>query len=218
MITQTLTSIALASLVTLTSLTQGTNTLAPNEIAREEISLAERVPGGGFMSDVMADNILLNLAYLNGEVNDPKNINWDEVRKDRIIEFKLEAGKVFAFHEDYFPKYEGQVIKTTNARFNFEQGFKYDGYLMGDGVCHLASLINWVSKDANLLAEAPVNHDFMPIPGIAKEYGVSIYFMPGSREANARQNLYITNTKDKELLFRFIIEDKNLELKILEQP
>lgn len=215
MITQTLANIAIASILALSSFTPTSSTQNTVELASQEINLAERTPGGGYMSDIMADNILLNLAYLNDEVADPKNINWDEVRKSRIIEFKLEPGKVFTFHEDYFLKYDGLVTKTTNARFNFEQGFKHDGYLMGDGVCHLASLINWVAKDAGLKTEVPANHDFMPIPGIAREHGVAVYFMPGSKDANARQNLYITNTKDSTVIFKFVIDGKNLTAKLL---
>lgn len=213
MFAQIFTNIAAISFLTLAAIP---NTTPPVELASQQIDLAERTPGGGSMSDIMADNILLNLAYLNNEISDPKAINWDEVRKSRTIEFKLRGGEVFAYHEDFLPEYEGKVALTTNGRFSYEQGFKYDGYLMGDGVCHLASLMNWVAKDAVLKTDVPTNHDFMPIPGIEREHGVAIYFMPGSKEANARQNLYITNTKDKDVIFRFVIEEKNLELKILE--
>ncbi len=214
MFAQIFTNIAAVSILTLAAIP---NTNPQIELASQEINLAERTPGGGYMSDIMADNILLNLAYLNNEVSDPKNINWDDVRKSRTIEFRLKQGEIFAFHEDFLPEYESKVALTTKARFNYEQGFKHDGYLMGDGVCHLASLMNWVAKDAGLKTDVPTNHDFMAIPGIAKEYGVALYFMPGLKEANARQNLYITNNKEKEVIFKFIIEGKNLELKILEE-
>lgn len=213
MFAQLFTNIAAASLITLAAIPSNT----PIEIASHSINLAERTPGGGQMSDVMADNILLNLAYLNDEVNDAKNINWDEIRKSRTLEFRLKPGEAFAYHEDFLPDYEGKIVLTTKSKFNSEQGFKHDGYLMGDGVCHLASFMNWVAKDSGLKTEVPTNHDFMPIPGVAREQGVAIYFMPGSKEANARQNLYITNTKDKDVIFRFIIDNKNLELKVLEE-
>lgn len=214
MFAQIITNIAAVSIFTLAAIP---NTIPQIVLASHEINLAERTPGGGYMSDVMADNILLNLAYLNNEISDPKAINWEEVRRSRTIEFKLKRGEVFAYHEDALPEFEGKVALTTNSKFNWEQGFKHDGYLMGDGVCHLASLMNWVSKEAGLKTEVPTNHDFMPIPGIEREHGVAVYFMPGNKDANARQNLYITNTKDKTILFRFIIEQQNLRLQILEE-
>lgn len=185
-------------------------------LSEHEIRLDQRVEGGGTMSDIMADNILLNLAFLNRDQIDPKNIEWDKIRANRTISFKLEPDKVFAFHEDVLSEYEGRVTQTTNAHFNYAQGFKYDGYLVGDGVCHLASLMYWVAKDAGLNTKAPTSHDFMSIPGISREFGVSIFYMPGSKEANARQNLYISNTRSKDLIFRFIVEDKNLKFQIAE--
>lgn len=71
------------------------------------------------------------------------------------------------------------------------EGLISDGYLTGDCVCHLASLIYWAARDAGLTALAPTNHDFTTIPEVPKEYGVSIYFTPGAREANAqKKSLY----------------------------
>jgi len=87
---------------------------------------------------------------------------------------------------------------------------------MGDGVCHLASLMSWVAKDANLEVNTPTNHDFMSIPGIDRQYGTSIYFMPGSKDANAKQNLYIKNTLTNPILFKFIVDDSKLEAKVFE--
>jgi len=50
---------AFGILVTSTILGLSTLTTAPSmrEIASQQIMLNERVPGGGFMSDVMSDNI-----------------------------------------------------------------------------------------------------------------------------------------------------------------
>ena len=113
------------------------------------------------------------------------------------------------------PEYEGKITKTTNAHFNFQEGFKTDGYLYGDGVCHLASLIYWVAKDAGLDAYAPNNHNFAIIPEISKEYGVSIYNHPNNKAKGQRQNLYITNNKEKAVTFKFEYDGVNLKVSVL---
>lgn len=188
----------------------------PNVLADHQIILSERVPGGGYMSDVMADNILLNLAYLNHDPIDPKNVDWSKVRSNRTISFKLNPDQTFAFQEGILPEYDGKIALTTNAHFSSSEGFKYDGYLIGDGVCHLASLFNWVGRDAGLKVEAPTNHNFAAIPGIDQQYGTAIFYQPGSLESNAKQNLYITNTKNHPVEFDFIIDGAKLEAKIIE--
>lgn len=209
MLNHTLNPIIVASLLLVGTIP---TSIMPDKVilASQQINLNERVQGGGWMSDAMTDNILLTLSYLNDEQIDPKNIDWQNIRRDRQIEFSLKPNEVFAFHQDVLDKYQGKVVKTTNSRFNFEQGFKHDGYLMGDGVCHLASLLYWVAKEANLEVEAPVNHDFMPIPGISREYGVSIFFTPGNKEANAMQNLYMVNNTPSEITFKISVEGKTL--------
>jgi len=106
------------------------------------------------------------------------------------------------------------VVKTTNAHFNYQDGFKSSGYLYGDGVCHLASLLYWASKDAGLLAFSPTNHDFANINEVPKEYGVSIYYLPGSFEKSSKENLYITNNLDKSVSFIFSYDGSNLSLEI----
>lgn len=184
-------------------------------IAEKEMSLNNRY-GNKFVNDVFKDNILLNLAYLNGKVKSVKDIRWEEISKPFSYEFKLDPDRTFAFHEDVQSKYQGKVEKTTNAHFNAAEGFKTDGYLFGDGVCHLASLINWVAKEANLEVEAPVNHNFAPIPDIAKEYGVSIYSNPYSKGSNTMQNLYITNNRSKPVTFKFEYKDNKVKVSVAE--
>ena len=204
--------------VIVTSAILALNTLlpyTPQTLSSHEMNLAERAPGGGFMSEAMADNILLNLAYLNHDPIDPKNIDWDKVRANRTISFKLDPGQTFAFQEDVLPEYNGKVAITTNGHFSSDQGFKYDGYLIGDGVCHLASLMNWVAKEASLNVNAPTNHDFMPIPGIDKQYGTAIFYQPDSKDSNAKQNLYITNSLNHQVEFDFTVSGKNLEAKVV---
>jgi len=106
------------------------------------------------------------------------------------------------------------LAATTNAHFNHQEGFKSDGYLMGNGVCHLASLIYWAAKEAGLEAYAPTNHDFALIPEISKEYGVSIYSTPGKSLTSEKQNLYITNNYDHPVIFEFVYNGKNIRLSI----
>lgn len=184
-------------------------------LASHSISLENRYPVKQ-VSDVFKDNILLNIKYLSGDVKSAKDINWDEIKKPAAIQFKLNPGETFAFHDDVLDQYKNTLVKTTQAHFNGEEGFKTDGYLFGDGVCHLASLIYWVAKDANLEASAPTNHDFMAIPEIAKEFGVSIYSNPFFKGSNARQNLYITNNKTKTITFKFEYDGTNLKVSALE--
>lgn len=186
-----------------------------NVIAQKEMPLDDRY-GNKFVNDVFKDNILLNIAYLAGKISSPKDIKWDEINKPFQYEFTLDPDKTFAFHSDVEAKFEDSLVKTTNAHFNATEGFKTDGYLFGDGVCHLASLINWVAKEANLAVEAPTNHNFANIPDIPKEYGVSIYSNPASKGSNTRQNLYITNNKGKPISFKFEYKDNKLKVSVVE--
>ncbi|MDP3941703.1 MAG: VanW family protein, partial [bacterium] len=134
---------------------------APKErvLVTREISLSERYPNRS-VNEVFKDNILLNLAYMRGVVNPSRDVDWDTVKKPFTYSLTLHPGEVFAYHDDVLPSYTSQALKTTNAHFNSAEGFKSDGYLVGDGVCHLASLIYWAAKDAHLESLAPTNHNF----------------------------------------------------------
>lgn len=169
------------------------------------------------VNEVFKDNILLNLAYMDGKVTKKENIDWDEIRKPFTIQFRLAPNQTFAFHDDVLIEYKDKVVKTTNAHFNAAEGFKTDGYLFGDGVCHLASLIYWVAKNAGLETKAPTNHDFVTIPAISREYGVSIYSNPYYRGSNAQQNLYVTNNKTKPVSFRFDYDQNKLKVSVVEE-
>lgn len=186
-----------------------------NKLASEQISLEKRY-SNEYVNNVFKDNILLNMAYLSGKVTKKEEIDWNEVVKPFSYRFVLLKGQTFAFHEDVLPKYKDSLVKTTNARFNYDDGFKFSGALVGDGVCHLASLIYWVAKDAGLEAYAPVNHDFSVIPEIDRKYGVAIYKMPGNISANALQNLYITNNRKNNVIFEFDYKNEELRLTIYE--
>ena len=191
------------------------NTVEGDFLASKSISLEERYDDK-FVNDVLKDNILLSVSYLSEKVTKKEDINWDEIKKPLIYKFALAPKQTFAFHEDVLEKYKDSVAKTTNARFDFDDGFKSDGYLMGDGVCHLASLMYWVAKEAGLDAYAPTNHDFAIIPEIDKKYGVSIYKTPGQISLNAIQNLYVTNNKENPVVFEFSYQNGKLRFSISE--
>ncbi len=209
MITNSLVSISAAALLTFGQLI----TPVPTQqvLASHEMSLNDRYPVKS-VSDVFKDNILLNIAYMDGKVTSKDNISWDEIEKPFHYELTLKPGEVFAFHDDVLDQYKGKAGYTTHAHFTGQEGFKSDGYLYGDGVCHLASLIYWTAKDAGLDAVAPTNHDFMKIPEIPKEYGVAIYDNPSTPGSNAKQNLYVTNNQDKPVTLVFDYASDNLKI------
>jgi hypothetical protein len=192
------------------------NIVRTKQLASEQISLEKRY-GNTYVNDVFKDNILLNILYLAGKITNKEDINWKEVEKPMDYKFTLLPNKTFAFHDDVLDKYKNSVVKTTNANFNSADGFKSDGYLTGDGVCHLASLIYWASQSAGLDAYAPTAHDFAVIPEIDRKFGVSIYKGPGKSTSNEMQNLYVTNNKDKPIVFNFTYKDSELKLSIYEE-
>ncbi len=166
-------------------------------LSSHEISLENRYPVKS-VNEIFKYNILHTLDLMGEE------------------EFILRPGETFAFHDDVMPEYKDSLVKTTNAHFNAQDGFKFSGLYYGDGVCHLASLIYWVALDAGLNAKAPVNHNFMPIPEIERQFGVSIYSNPYSKGANSQQNLYVTNNREKPVEFKFEYKDEKLKLEVVE--
>lgn len=182
-------------------------------LGSREFSLEKRYPDK-WVSGIFKDNILLNIAYLRGIVHGSE-INWSEIEKPFHYEFRLKKEEVFAFHDDVLPNYRGKVVKTTGAHFNSSEGFKSDGWLIGDGVCHLASIINWAAKDAGLDVLAPTNHDFAAINQVPREYGVAIYNVPGQSSSNELQNLYIRNNKNEDISIAFDYNGDNLKVSVI---
>lgn len=182
-------------------------------LASREMDMKYRYPVPS-VSEVFKDNILLNMAYLDGRVSDASQINWEEIDKPFYSKFTLQPNQTFAFHDAILPEYKDKVVVTTNARFNKQDGFKSDGYLYGDGVCQLASLINWVARDAKLDVVQFTNHDFAAIPEVPKEYGVAIYLDPNNTASSARKNLYITNNHDKPVTFHFNYDNGQLKVSV----
>lgn len=205
------------SFILLPFIIQGQPIIAGNvePLASRDFSLEKRY-NDSFVNEVFKDNILLTIKYLTGDKINPKKINFEDVRKPFEYKLILEPGDTFAFHDDVLPEYDGKVARTTNAHFNAQDGFKSDGFLMGDGVCHLASLLYWVARDAGLETKARVNHNFANIPEVPKDYGVSIYAYPGRQYTDQMQNLYITNNKNREIAFEFKYDGENLKITVVE--
>lgn len=167
-----------------------------------------------YVNGVFADNILLTLAYFNGSVKQGQDFSWDSVKAGGEFTEVIQPGETFAFHDNVLDKYEGKVRLTTNAHFISSEGFKSDGWLVGDGVCHLASFISVAAKKAGLEVDAPTRHDFAKIPDVSREDGVSIYYSPDNSHGSALQNLYITNNHPKPIAFVFKYNAENLDIKV----
>ncbi|OGE31839.1 hypothetical protein A2631_01790 [Candidatus Daviesbacteria bacterium RIFCSPHIGHO2_01_FULL_44_29] len=193
----------------------------PTVLSSHQMSLDNRYPVES-VNEVFKDNILLTLNYMNNSVPtksesaDKGLIDWEKVKTSGQYELTLAPNETFAFHDNLLPQFVGKVSKTTNAHFNGSEKFKSDGYLMGDGVCHLASILKWAAADAGLDVLAPTRHDFANIPEVPRDQGVSIYSMPGQGGNSALQNLYITNNKDKTIRFIFDYKDSVLTVSTVE--
>jgi vancomycin resistance protein YoaR len=122
-------------------------------LASQTIDLAKR-DKNSFVNQVFKDNILLALSHLDS--------------------FVLQPGEVFAFHDNFLDEYEDKVVKTVGSEFNANEGYRSSGLVVGDGVCHLASLMNWVASESGLAVQAEVDHDFRSIPGVPK---IKIYIL-----------------------------------------
>jgi hypothetical protein len=184
-------------------------------IGVHQMSLDTRHPAP-YANAVYRDNILLAISYLSGQTKKGEPVNWEQVRKLSSYSWTIHPGKSFAFHDGVLPEFAGSTELTTNAHFGGDEGFKSDGFLIGNGVCHLASLIEWVAEDAQLSVKAPTNHDFAVIPEIPREHGVAIYSTPGNPAAGANQNLYVTNNTGRDVTFTFSYDGHNLTLSVSE--
>lgn len=192
--------------------------LVESILAQHELDLTTRLPNE-CGSQVFADNILLALHYLKGDeasfklepekLYHPVNMNWEAIREPFEVSFTLKTGEVFAYHANVLPEFNspaGGLAQTMNSRFFMEEGYKALAGLGGNGVCHLASLMNWVASEAGLEVVAKANHDFYPVPGVPREFGTSI------RSQSPNQNLYIRNGFEVPVRFEFRIEDQTVFL------
>ena len=154
-----------------------------------------------FINKVFKENILLAVSRIPGPA-------WNG--------FTLQPDEIFAFHENVLPEYKSKIVKTMESKFIASEGYLSSGWIFGDGVCHLASLINWTASEAGLETIARVKHDFRPIPGVPDDYWTSIrYSKAGNNSQN--QNLYIINKLNYSVEFRFEADENKIELKILKR-
>lgn len=199
-----LTNIIAAAMILITNPAGST---VPKALSQVTYSLSNRY-SNTFVNDVFSDNILLTIAYLGGNIKKGESVSWNKVKEKGETKFALKPGETFAFHDAVLEKYKNKIALTTNAHFNSYEGFKSDGWLIGDGVCHLASFMYVAAKNAGLEVEAPTSHDFAVIPNIEKKDGVSIF------SENTLQNLYITNNQSKTIAFVFVHKEDSLTIRV----
>ena len=173
------------------------------------------------VNDVFADNIILNLHYIKGDVDNyldsklkgEEMVSWTELEKPFNFTLTLPPGQIFTFHDDVLPKYEKEDLSSVKTSFSYDQGYKQVDGLYGNGVCHLASLINWTASTSGLAVEAPTNHNFAPVPAVPNEYGTAILYMGGY--SSQLQNLYIKNTYDYPVHLLFDVNKDRVVLTVL---
>ena len=179
-------------------------------LASHTISMENRYDNQ-FVNDVFKDNILLALYYMDNQVNDKSQIDWERINQPFNTKFTLKPTETFAFHEHTLPDYSDNLVKTTNANFIGSEGFRNSGHLIGDGVCHLASLMYWAASDAGLTTYNPSDHNFAKINEVPKEYGSGIL------SPNPLGNLYIVNNLEKPVTFKFDFDGENLTIEVVTQ-
>ena len=171
-------------------------------LASEVMDLGNRYPVAS-ISNGFKENILVALGYL--------SLQGETLQAQNGFYFVLLPKEIFAFHrKGILPEFNESKIITQESDFTTNYGYKVVAGLGGNGVCHLASFINWVASEAGLEVIAPTNHNFAAIPGIDKKYGTSI----STRNSPERQNLYIRNNFDFPVEFRFFLLGDNLSLTI----
>jgi vancomycin resistance protein YoaR len=73
--------------------------------------------------------------------------------------------------------------------------------------------MNWAASHAGLEVTAKVDHNFMTIFGVPKEYGTSIRYAKLA-DNSQNQNLYIRNNFDRPVEFKFKVNNDAVELEI----
>lgn len=169
-----------------------------------DLTVREKSPN---INQGFTDNILLAIHYLNGEKFNRKGVEWNKIREPLTVTFVLQPGESFAFHRNTLPGFNDPKV-SIDSKFIVGEGYKSVAGLGGNGVCHLASLINWTAQEAGLEVISPVNHNFFPIAGIPQEFGTSIH------SASPSQNLYIRNNQPKPVTFAFKSDSSRVSLTI----
>lgn len=192
-----------------TDLVQTTSPTRPEEVlSSRTLSLSNRHANSN-INQIFKKNILLNLAYLEGSATKNSPINWQEVVQPQSFRVSLNPGETFAYHDHVLDEYKSSLALTTNTHFNASDGYLNSGFLFGDGVCHLASILNWAAQDAGLDVEVTKAHSIAPIPDIPDKYGVSIYTIESDPNSGTKNNMYITNNQAETVIFEFTYDEQD---------
>lgn len=175
-------------------------------LAEHILDLNERLPNSEKGNEVFKYNILLNLKYLEGNL---------DLGNSFTTEIELQPGEVFAYQENLLPEFQDKSVKTSGTKFIAQEGYQAFAGLYGNGVCHLASLMNWTASEAGLKVTALANHNFWPIPGVPKEYGTSIRYLPDNGWKTKNQNLYIENPFEEPVKLVFYSSTDEVKLKVI---
>ncbi|KKP59325.1 MAG: hypothetical protein UR52_C0008G0035 [Candidatus Gottesmanbacteria bacterium GW2011_GWA1_34_13] len=178
----------------------------PTILAQRQLDLTTRYPEKS-VNSVFADNIILSLHYLKNDV-DPLPLDWNKIKQPFSVSFTLKPNETFVFHNNVLPEFKNPTV-SMNSKYYIDEGYLSVGGLGGNGVCHLASLINWVAYAANLEVLSKVNHDFAPVMGVPKKFGTAIY------SYSPDQNLYVKNNQTFPVTFEFTITPNLVDLKIV---
>ena len=175
-------------------------------------------PAPEIQEEVLAEHFMdLNTRAAGEYVNDVFKFNILLAVEKFGHSFTLEPGEGFAFHENMAPEFADLAMKTGFTRYTAKEGYQTVLGLPGNGVCHLATLMNWVASDVGLEVTARVNHNFAPVPEIPREYGTSIRYMADGSRNTQNQNLYIINNFDFPVEFVFETAEDEISLKILKE-
>ena len=167
--------------------------------------------------EVLAEHFMdLNTRAVGEHVNEVFKFNILLAVEKFGYSFTLEPGEGFAFHENMALEFTDLPMKTGFTSYEAKEGYQTVLGLPGNGVCHLATLMNWVASDAGLEVTARVSHNFAPVPEIPKEYGTSIRYMTDGSRNTQNQNLYIVNNFDSPVKFAFETDENEVNLRILE--
>lgn len=196
-------------------------------LAQKELDLTQR-QADRYVNQIFADNILLYLHYLKGDADaagndqqtttNQKTVNFEEVRQPFSFSLTLLPGEVFSFHPDLLPEFQSKPKKTAPTTFKSTEGYRFVAGLWGNGVCHLASLMNRVAQEAGLKVVAKVNHDFAPVYGVPREFGTAIYYMDGAHSVNQNQNLYIENCYEFPVTLNFAASEEKVIMAVTHMP
>ncbi len=178
-------------------------------LGEQVLSLKTRYPDNS-VNKVFAKNIINYLLTLS--LLDPEGLKSDE--DGYSFSIKLNPGDILAFHKEILKEFTNRNVISSPTELSPQEGYETLNGLSANGVCHIASFINQVASEANLVVTAKVNHDFAPVPDVPKKYGTSIYYMKGGGNNSKNQNLYIENNYSAPVYLHFTISPETVKLTI----